>query len=356
MLSPPGNVYARLSAGAYLSIRKLSSESSVVLGLWLHACTVIISFIPVCIGWPDKTVMPSVADSMLIVTVSVLGFFALIIFTRSFQLLSAGKASALNFTGVLYAYIWDLLIWGTAITLSGIIGTALTLAGVMMVAIRNSKAAPKPAVVVLAPNISVHNGQIRSLGGCHHCSAGSRGGIKSGFFGEFEASPLLTAAIQANPSSGIAAASSLQPACSEALELGAEGGLPIFLRGVNQQHGAAPSGNMVLNPLVMRTLYTCAHQGSDLGNNPSFMVWALHPTPPTDLEAGPSGPAAGAGSSSGDTSFLRMCTYCGDEGLISMMNSVGAVREAAAVDLRRASSCPLFGISPAALVGHEVHS
>jgi drug/metabolite transporter (DMT)-like permease len=96
-----GLLSALLGAAAFISIRYIGrSEPALVVATWFHTATLMISSIPLAAGWPDKAVVPSVGDAALLVAVALSSFSAQLYLTRGFQLESATRASATNFTQV----------------------------------------------------------------------------------------------------------------------------------------------------------------------------------------------------------------------------------------------------------------
>lgn len=65
-----------------------------------HTGTMLLSIVPLCIGWPDKAVLPSPSDGALMVGVAVTSFAAQLLGTRGLQLVVAAKAAAMGFTQV----------------------------------------------------------------------------------------------------------------------------------------------------------------------------------------------------------------------------------------------------------------
>ncbi len=96
-----GLMSALLGAAAFISIRYIGrSEPALVVAMWFHTATLMMSSVPLAAGWPDRAVLPSLGDAALLVAVALSSFSAQLYLTRGFQLESATRASATNFTQV----------------------------------------------------------------------------------------------------------------------------------------------------------------------------------------------------------------------------------------------------------------
>lgn len=65
-----------------------------------HTATIVVSSLPLALGWPQKAVLPSAADAALLGGVAGTSFLGQLLLTRSFQLMPAAKAASINFSQV----------------------------------------------------------------------------------------------------------------------------------------------------------------------------------------------------------------------------------------------------------------
>lgn len=68
-----------------------------MVALYFHSSTLLLSFVPLLIGWPSHPTWLSWVDTTLLVGVAATSFAGQLLLTRGFQLESAGKAAGLNF-------------------------------------------------------------------------------------------------------------------------------------------------------------------------------------------------------------------------------------------------------------------
>jgi drug/metabolite transporter (DMT)-like permease len=130
-----GLVSAALSAGAFLTIRAIGKrEPALVVALYFHAATVLISAVPLLLfAFPEPPVLPSsLLDATLMAGVAAASFFGQLTLTRGFQLLPAGRASAINLLQVLFSTLWGWLAFGDVPTGVGFCGGVLIVAGALL--------------------------------------------------------------------------------------------------------------------------------------------------------------------------------------------------------------------------------
>jgi len=130
-----GLASAALSAGAFLTIRRIGRrEPALVVALYFHAATCVISAFPLLVlRAPEPPVWPaSLADAALLAGVAAASFFGQLTLTRGFQLLPAGRASAINLSQVLFSSLWGWLAFGDVPTAVGLAGGVLIVAGALL--------------------------------------------------------------------------------------------------------------------------------------------------------------------------------------------------------------------------------
>lgn len=129
-----GVIGAVFCAAGFVSIRYIGkAESALVIALWYHMATVAMSTVPLIAGFPTPAIWPSVTDNLLLVGVAVTSFVGQVLLTRGFQLETAARASAVNFTQVVYSYLFGITIFGDTISPLGICGSLLVALGAMLV-------------------------------------------------------------------------------------------------------------------------------------------------------------------------------------------------------------------------------
>lgn len=96
-----GVLAAFFSAAAFICIRNIGkSEPALVIAMWFHTATLVLSVIPLAAHWPQAPNMPAATDWGLLVGVGATSFAGQLLLTRGFQLENAAKASSVNFTQV----------------------------------------------------------------------------------------------------------------------------------------------------------------------------------------------------------------------------------------------------------------
>eukprot|EP00198_Chlamydomonas_reinhardtii_P012721 XP_001702058.1 predicted protein [Chlamydomonas reinhardtii] len=94
-----GVLSAVLSAGAFISIRFIGKgEPALVMSVYFHVCAAASSALPLTLGLPAAAVAPGGLQWALLAGVAATSFWGQILIGRGFQLLSAARASAINFT------------------------------------------------------------------------------------------------------------------------------------------------------------------------------------------------------------------------------------------------------------------
>jgi drug/metabolite transporter (DMT)-like permease len=76
------------------------AEPAIVVALYFHTSTLLLSALPLLIGWPSHALWLSWSDALLLVGVAATSFAGQLFLTRGFQLLPAGKAAGFNFSQV----------------------------------------------------------------------------------------------------------------------------------------------------------------------------------------------------------------------------------------------------------------
>eukprot|EP00775_Hariotina_reticulata_P003069 gene3070-3349_t len=138
-----GVLSAFFSAGAFISIRFVGKqEPAIIVALYFHMCTLAISLLPLAVGYPQAAVLPGWRDCLLLLAVAVSSFTAQLCLTRGFQLESASKASGLNFSQVVYSYIFGIIFFSEHLSLFGVLGTLLIAAGMALVTARSGTIQP----------------------------------------------------------------------------------------------------------------------------------------------------------------------------------------------------------------------
>ncbi|TNF37610.1 MAG: DMT family transporter [Deltaproteobacteria bacterium] len=120
------------SAGAYVAVRSLRTTD--------HALVVVLYFplvatpasVPAMI--PDA-VWPLPVDLLLLVAIGVLVQIAQVFMTRGIHLEPAGRATAVSYVQVVFAYLWGVVAFGERPTVTGLMGAALVIGAALFVAL-----------------------------------------------------------------------------------------------------------------------------------------------------------------------------------------------------------------------------
>ncbi|GIL67344.1 hypothetical protein Vafri_20748 [Volvox africanus] len=132
-----GLLSALLSTGAFISIRFIGkSEPALVVSVYFHVSAAATSLVPLAAGVPAPAVWPKGVQWALLLGVSSCSFWGQILIGRSFQLLNAARASAINLTQVVYSYLLGLIFLHEQLTLLGGAGSVLIAAGAVLVNLR----------------------------------------------------------------------------------------------------------------------------------------------------------------------------------------------------------------------------
>ncbi|GAB4823829.1 hypothetical protein N2152v2_010875 [Parachlorella kessleri] len=157
---------ALLTSCAYIVIRIIGRrEPPLVLAMSFHTAGMVGTGIPPLFGKPSPAVMPSPLDCVWLLSIGLTSFAAQLLLNRGFQIEVAVKASAVNYTQVIYAHALGLLFFDEKVTWPGVLGAVLIAAGV--VAVNSDKkatiAATKPSAIgtaaVPAPQVQYQQQQ-----------------------------------------------------------------------------------------------------------------------------------------------------------------------------------------------------
>ncbi|KAF6266011.1 hypothetical protein COO60DRAFT_639078 [Scenedesmus sp. NREL 46B-D3] len=134
-----GVVSAVFATGAFICIRFVGkAEPAIVVALYFHTSTMLLSAAPLVIGWPSHAAWLAWGDALLLFGVAATSFAGQLFLTRGFQLLPAGKAAGFNFSQVVYSYAFGILLFHEHLTLFGVAGTALIALGMACVTARSA--------------------------------------------------------------------------------------------------------------------------------------------------------------------------------------------------------------------------
>lgn len=158
-----GLVSAVCCAGAFISIRFIGkSEPAIVVALYFHLSTAILSGFPLAFGWPQAATAISWFDGLMLVGVAAGSFAGQLFMTRSLQLEDASLISSLNFCQVLYSYIFGIFFFKEHLTLTGVLGSLLVALGMLCVTLR-PKDTPAAEEAAAAAAGRTHSTVSRSL-------------------------------------------------------------------------------------------------------------------------------------------------------------------------------------------------
>ncbi|KAK9821373.1 hypothetical protein WJX74_005509 [Apatococcus lobatus] len=134
---------ALASAGAYICIRHIqTSEPALTVALWFHTSSLLVSIVPLAVGIPAFPVLPRPLSCLILLAVGITSFIGQLFLGRSYQLGSAGRISAIDYTQVVYGHVAGVTLLHEKETWYGLTGTALIACGA--VGANLFKPRPKP--------------------------------------------------------------------------------------------------------------------------------------------------------------------------------------------------------------------
>jgi drug/metabolite transporter (DMT)-like permease len=89
------------------------SEPAIVVALWFHTSTALLSVVPLALSWPQAATPVGWFDALMLLGVSAGSFLGQLFMTRGLQLENASLISSLNFSQVSMPW-WSLvaMLWG----------------------------------------------------------------------------------------------------------------------------------------------------------------------------------------------------------------------------------------------------
>lgn len=140
---------ALCAAGAYVSVRALRSTDHILVVVLYFPLVAAPASLPFMI--PDA-VWPTLTELLILLGVGVSVQIAQVFMTRGLHLEPAGRATAVSYLQVAFAYAWGLAAFSEAPTPSGVLGAALVIAAASLVAFsRTPPPAPPPAATPIPP-------------------------------------------------------------------------------------------------------------------------------------------------------------------------------------------------------------
>ncbi|DBA70397.1 TPA: hypothetical protein ACH3X2_011812 [Trebouxia sp. C0005] len=128
------------AAAAMVAVRAIKqNEASLTVALWFHSLAVVGAILPLSLGYPSPPVLPTFKEWVPLLAIAACSCVNQVCLNRGFQLEVAAKASAVNYTQVLWAHIWGIAFLGETENWSGITGTILLAGGVVTVSSSKSK-------------------------------------------------------------------------------------------------------------------------------------------------------------------------------------------------------------------------
>jgi len=131
---------ALASAAAYVTVRTLRTTDHHLVVVLYFPLVATPASVP---GMLPDAVWPAPLDIALLVAIGVCVQIAQIFMTRGIHLEPAGRATAVSYVQVVFAYLWGVLAFGEAPTATGVLGAALVIGAALYVALE--RAAPAPA-------------------------------------------------------------------------------------------------------------------------------------------------------------------------------------------------------------------
>ncbi|EFN59580.1 hypothetical protein CHLNCDRAFT_132944 [Chlorella variabilis] len=125
---------AVLAAGAYICIRQIGKrEHPLTIAMYFHTFSFLGSVVPLCLGYPQPAVLPSPVQAVLLLLLAACSFTANLLVNRAFQIELAAKASAVNFSQVIFAWTIGTVFFDDPLTVLSVVGTCLIATGVIVV-------------------------------------------------------------------------------------------------------------------------------------------------------------------------------------------------------------------------------
>jgi len=119
---------AILSGLAYVSVRKLrATDHPLTVVFWLSWVGVLIALPFAIAGW----VTPSPLDWLLLIAVGLTTHVAQVFMTRGLHLETAGRAVAVGYLQVMFAFLWGWAVFGAEPTILGLLGASLVVASTL---------------------------------------------------------------------------------------------------------------------------------------------------------------------------------------------------------------------------------
>lgn len=130
--------------------------------MWFHCTSLLSSSVPLACRWPQAPVLPTPLQFAQLCTVALASFAGQLLITRGFQLEVASKVAAVNYSQVVYAYVFGVALLGNSVAILGLVGSVLVAIGVL--ATTQDKVPAKP---VQLPHLHASNTDV-SLVTQHH--------------------------------------------------------------------------------------------------------------------------------------------------------------------------------------------
>ncbi|EIE20443.1 hypothetical protein COCSUDRAFT_6072, partial [Coccomyxa subellipsoidea C-169] len=94
-----GVLAAATAAVAFFVITCIpKTEPALVVSLWFHGAAIVMSIVPLIVGYPDKVVVPGSFDCGMLCIIILSSFFGQMLLNHSFQIQNAAKGSSINCT------------------------------------------------------------------------------------------------------------------------------------------------------------------------------------------------------------------------------------------------------------------
>jgi drug/metabolite transporter (DMT)-like permease len=130
---------ALLSSGAFIAIRSVGrKEAAITVAVHFHASACALSAVCLAAGWPEPPrLLPFFAWGCL-VGIAFCSFGANLLLSRGYQITAAARASAANYTQVLFSAALGVTVFGEELTWLSVAGAACIAAGVLAVSVNTS--------------------------------------------------------------------------------------------------------------------------------------------------------------------------------------------------------------------------
>lgn len=125
---------ATLSSAVYILIRVIGKrESALTVAAWFHTVSTISSAVPLMLGVPQRAVLPSLITVIRLASLVLCSFTAQLLMSRGVQIVPASKAAAMNYSQVVYSFVFGILFFSDVVSILGVCGSIIIAAAILLI-------------------------------------------------------------------------------------------------------------------------------------------------------------------------------------------------------------------------------